>query len=212
MKTSKLTHVFILVLISTSLSFLYACDSNSEENLNLEKPNLTITDTDKEALLFMLEEEKLARDTYVFLDNLWALNQFSNIKISEQTHMNAIENLLKQYKIPYNILSVGKFKNVELQAYYNQFITSGSESLTNALKIGATIEDLDIVDLQKYIKTTNNSAVIAVLENLQCGSRNHLRSFLKGLEFYGDNYTPQFLSIEGYNNIINSLNEKCGKI
>lgn len=39
-----------------------------------------INDQDKAALQFMLEEEKLARDTYFYLDSVWSINQFSNIK------------------------------------------------------------------------------------------------------------------------------------
>lgn len=210
MKKFSITSVLVIIIMTMSLSFLYACDSdNDNNNQNNNVLNQTLTDADKEALLFMLEEEKLARDTYIFLNDQWALNQFANIKNSEQMHMDAVENLLIQYNIEYTILPEGQFENQTLQNFYNQFIVDGAVSQANALQIGATIEDLDIVDLVDYINATSNTALINVFESLQCGSRNHLRSFVFGIENAGNTYTPQFLSQEDYDAIIAGTHEQC---
>lgn len=210
MKKFSITSVLVIIIMTMSLSFLYACDSdNDNNNPNNNVLNQTLTDADKEALLFMLEEEKLARDTYIFLNNQWALNQFANIKNSEQMHMDAVENLLIQYNVEYTILPEGQFENQTLQNFYNQFIVDGAVSQANALQIGATIEDLDIVDLVDYINATSNTALINVFESLQCGSRNHLRSFVFGIENAGNTYTPQFLSQEVYDAIIAGSHEQC---
>ena len=214
MKNRALKVFTSVIFFTLTLSVFYTCD-NDDSLETISKDNTpqaeSILDSDIAALVFMLEEEKLARDTYKFLANLWSINQFTNIQKSEQTHMNAVENLLKQYNISYEILPDGQFINDELQTFYNQFIKAGSLNTANAFQIGATIEDLDIVDLQKFIDASSNASVIAVFENLQCGSRNHLKSFLKGIEAHGGTYTPQFLSKEDYLAIINSSNEKCGK-
>ena len=211
MKKFSITSVLVIIIMTMSLSFLYACDSDNDNNNpnNNNVLNQTLTDADKEALLFMLEEEKLARDTYIFLNNQWALNQFANIKNSEQMHMDAVENLLIQYNVEYTILPEGQFENQTLQNFYNQFIVDGAVSQANALQIGATIEDLDIVDLVDYINATSNTALINVFESLQCGSRNHLRSFVFGIENAGNTYTPQFLSQEDYDAIIAGSHEQC---
>lgn len=42
----------------------------------------------------MRVEEKLARDTYMYLGGLWCLNQFASVKNSEHTHMDALDRLL----------------------------------------------------------------------------------------------------------------------
>ena len=159
--------------------------------------------------MFILEEEKLARDTYEFLDKTWGLNQFANIKKSEQTHIDAIENLLKQNEISYTILPEGVFSNDELQAHYNTFKVDGVKSVIDALKIGATIEDLDIKDLEDFVLETENAQIINVYQSLQCGSRNHLRSFMNGLDKNGCTYTPQFITQDEFNSIVNSSNEQC---
>ena len=165
--------------------------------------------TDKEALLFMLEEEKLARDTYEYLDDLWSINQFSNIKKSEQNHMDAVANLLDKNDISYTILPYGEFTNDKLQKLYDQFKTEGVKSKSLALQIGATIEDLDIVDLKQFISETTNLAIIEVFNSLICGSQNHLRSFVKGINNNGDFYTPKYLNQEEYTSIISSTNQTC---
>lgn len=208
MKKSLSTLVILSMLLLLSVSFLCACSNDNEGN-NTYTLDQTLNESDRNALLFMLEEEKLARDTYIFLNNQWSLNQFANIKNSEQTHMDAVESLLIQYDIEYNILPIGEFANQDLQNFYNQFILDGSVSQISALKIGATIEDLDIVDLQNYIEVTTNTDLISVFNSLRCGSRNHLRSFVFGIENSGSTYEPQFLTSEEYNTIINGSHERC---
>ena len=42
----------------------------------------------------MREEEKLARDVYLAMDDLWGLRVFSQISWSEQNHMNAVLAIL----------------------------------------------------------------------------------------------------------------------
>ena len=49
-----------------------------------------ITDVETEDLMFMREEEKLARDTCLVLGEQWGLTIFSNIAKSEQKHMDAL--------------------------------------------------------------------------------------------------------------------------
>jgi hypothetical protein len=192
-----------ILFISLLFQILNSCDSGNKTVSD------ALTENDKEGLLYMLEEEQLARDTYTYLDSLWANMPFANIKGSEQTHMDAIKSLLDANNVSYTILPAGQFTELKLQEYYNQFIKNGSLSLTNALKIGATIEDLDIVDLKEYIDSTTNQSVIDVFNNLECGSRNHLRSFNNSIAGQNETYTPQFLSIEEFNSIINSDKEKC---
>ncbi|HIC32592.1 MAG TPA: DUF2202 domain-containing protein, partial [Flavobacteriaceae bacterium] len=164
MKKFSITSVLVIIIMTMSLSFLYACSSDNDNNNNLNNnvPNQTLTDADKDALLFMLEEEKLARDTYMFLNDQWSLNQFANIKNSEQMHMDAVENLLIQYNVEYTILPEGQFENQTLQNFYNQFIVDGAVSQANALQIGATIEDLDIVDLETHLNESSNTDLINV--------------------------------------------------
>ncbi|MCB0372819.1 MAG: DUF2202 domain-containing protein, partial [Muricauda sp.] len=167
------------------------------------------SEEDQNALLFMLEEEKLARDTYKFLNEQWELVQFENIMQSEQSHMSAVEALLKAYGIGYEILENGKFNNEDLQALYNKFVVDGVVDKTTALTIGATIEDLDIVDLEENIQATSNSDIADVFLSLQCGSRNHLRSFTQSLENIGSSYEPQFLTVEEYQSILDGSHEQC---
>ena len=59
----------------------------------------TLTPGEIAGLTFMREEEKLARDVYLTLDDAWDLQVFANIARSEQTHMDAIGTLLTRYGI-----------------------------------------------------------------------------------------------------------------
>jgi hypothetical protein len=200
------SNLFLVSIMIIAL-FTVSCDDN--ESNNTVSDTISLTEEEKVGLLFMLEEEKLARDTYIYMNNLWSMNQFDNIKNSEQTHMNAIKTILDQNNIDYTILPEGQFDNENLQNLYNQFVIDGQVSSSNALQIGATIEDLDIVDLEDYINESTNQVLISTYQSLQCGSRNHLRSFVSAINNNESIYIPQFLTIEEYENILNGSHEQC---
>ncbi len=199
------------VLLLVTVSLFMGCDNDETDTTLDNQESTAIVLEDQKALLFMLEEEKLARDTYFYLDELWGVNQFSNIQNSEQSHLDAVTNLLVGYGIEHTILPEGEFRNQEIQELYDAFIEVGALNILEALKVGATIEDLDIVDLEDYINATSNTTIISVFERLQCGSRNHLRSFVLALENAGSTYTPQFLTEVDYLQIINDSSERCGR-
>lgn len=52
---------------------------------------MTLNQQEIDAILYMREEEKLARDVYEFLYTKWKVNPFENIRHSEQMHMNRIK-------------------------------------------------------------------------------------------------------------------------
>ncbi|CUX78789.1 DUF2202 domain-containing protein [Thermococcus chitonophagus] len=172
-----------------------------------------LTQEEKDGLLYMVEEEKLAHDVYTKLYGKWGLEIFKNIANSESTHVNAVRLLLEKYNIPDPTKDegIGEFKNPKLQELYNKLIEEGMKSEIDALKVGALIEETDIVDLQERIAQTNKVDIIAVYENLMKGSRNHLRSFVKLLGSKGVKYEPQVLSKEEYEEIISSSMETGGK-
>lgn len=129
------------------------------------------------ALLFMREEEKLARDVYNQMFALWGQPVFQNIAASEQTHMDQIKLLLDRYGLTDPALAPGQFTDPNLQALYNQLIAQGSISLADALKVGATIEQVDIADLQTRLAKTDNADIQLVYNNLMSASYNHLNAF-----------------------------------
>ena len=128
-------------------------------------------------LLFMREEEKLARDVYNQLYELWRQPIFKNIDASEQMHMDQIKSLLDRYGLTDPALGPGQFADPTLQALYNQLIAQGSLSLADALNVGALIENTDIADLQTHLSQTNQADIQLVYTNLMNASYNHLAAF-----------------------------------
>jgi hypothetical protein len=158
-----------------------------------------------EGLLYMREEEKLARDVYLTLYETWSIPVFQNIASSEVTHMEAVKTLIDRYDLqdPAAGQDVGVFANETLQGLYDQLVTQGSQSLTNALRVGAAIEEIDILDLEEYLTQTDKADIQRVYQNLIKGSRNHLRAFVNNLERRsGETYEPQYLDQVVYDEII----------
>ena len=168
----------------------------------------SISPADADGLVFMREEEKLAHDVYVTLGNLWGSNVFANISQAEETHVAAVGALLTRYgiKVPMVNSEVGVFTNPVFTALYSDLVATGSQSLIDALTVGALIEDLDIMDLQRLASTSPDIAI--VYDALELGSRNHMRAFYRQLQKVGADYTPSYISQSEFDAIIAGNMEK----
>jgi hypothetical protein len=140
-------------------------------------PASDLSDAEKASLLFMREEEKLARDVYNTLYTVWGQPTFQNIAASEQAHMDEVKLLLDRYSLTDPALGPGQFTDPNLQALYNQLIAQGSVSVTEALNVGVLIEQTDIADLQARLSQTDNADIQLVYTNLMNASYNHLAAF-----------------------------------
>ncbi len=142
-------------------------------------PLSELTDSQKTSLTFMIEEEKLARDVYLYLYDLWGSNIFSNIAEAEQRHMNAVEALLNKYNlnVPSTLDKSGEFENSELQDLYNTLIEKGKLSLIDALEVGVLIEETDISDLEEILNNGVPNDFEITYKALVNGSYNHLNAF-----------------------------------
>lgn len=201
------------LLISNCSSNLNSDTSSDRENLSVSGINIAelafeeVSPKEVEGLKFMREEEKLARDVYNYLYEIWGMRVFNNIAQSEQRHTDAIKILLEKYELEDPIVNdiSGKFANNDLQKLYNTLLAKGDSSLVDALLVGALIEEVDILDIQKELdENVDNEDIAFVYDNLINGSYNHLRAFVMNLSRQGAVYEPQLLTQENYNNIINN--------
>ncbi len=203
-----------LLKTSTSTEELASGTPDSSDFLSMRPqiaslPVQNISKDEKDGLLFMREEEKLARDVYTTLYEKWRLPIFTNISQSEQSHTEAVRTVLIKYDIGDPVLdnSTGKFINTDLAKLYTDLVAEGRTSEVEALKVGALIEDLDIKDLQERIAQTDNDDIKLVYQNLMKGSRNHLRAFVSQIKSRGEVYKPIYITQEEFDAILSSPRE-----
>ena len=163
-----------------------------------------LTPEEQEHLVFMREEEKLARDVYSILYETWGSLVFSNIAGSEQRHMDAVLRLLVKYGIPDTAPpQIGAFNDPKLQELYRQLVRQGQTSLLDAMKAGALIEEVDIKDLRMAIDDTSRTDLRRIYGNLERGSGNHLMTFVSHIEaISGERYVAQFLTQDEVDEIL----------
>ena len=184
----------------------FVAGRNLLENIKKSEPS----QLEKDGLIKMRGEEKLAHDVYVTLYEKWGQNIFNNISKSEQTHTNTIKYLLERYNVedPVKSVEVGKFTDPKMKELYDSLVAQGEKSLVDALVVGATVEDLDIKDLEDLLPKTDNKDIRTAYQNLNKGSRNHLRAFMRDLERNGGSYTPQFISQKRFDEILAGEQER----
>ncbi len=220
----KLTYLNLLgtALISTVL--LTACGGDSTDDVIADVIDTgTVTSelsaAEIDGLLYMREEEELARDLYLDIyaakdDRLTVFKKISDN--SETQHAEAMKVLLDTYGLADP--STGQhntYTNANLQDLYDLLINIGlgSDDLA-ALRVGALVEETDILDIELDLESVSaeHQDIIATYDYLLCGSRNHLRAFVEQIELItGTPYQTQIPEMdEEVQSIINSTKEQCG--
>jgi hypothetical protein len=74
----------------------------------------------------------------------------------------------------------------------------------DGLYVGATIEEIDMIDIQHALDRTKRLDLRTAYQNLLEGSKNHLRAFVAALAAQGIVYEPQYISQELYDAILGS--------
>lgn len=173
-------------------------------------------------LVYMREEEKVARDVYIQLDETYGAMTpvFANISEAEQTHMDTIKTMVDRYETAlaeYDLVDpvgdnpLGKFSDLELQALYDELVDEGANSYDAALNVGGLIEEVDIFDLREAIAETDNADLANAYNSLLNGSYNHLRAFVGQLEQLGLPYVNTVLDDADFDAIISGEMRTGGK-
>jgi hypothetical protein len=180
-------------------------------------------------LVFMREEEKLARDVYLTLGTMYPDSViFGKIDDSEQKHLAAVKTMLEKYGVedPNTNDNIGAFTGEDYGWYFtekfNLLVERASISELEALYVGAFIEELDMMDINQcpevIVETdngindvsecgkiyTDNSDISNLYGSLLDGSDSHLEGYVKNIEKYiGEgNYQAQVLSQEQVDEIL----------
>jgi len=197
--------------------------SDLHEDITSSEEASGLDATEASHLTFMREEEKLARDVYLTLADLYPDQRvFNRIATrSEQTHTDTMRDRLEQFDLPdpnpeTNNLpsSLGVFTGNDWGWYFKEkfeLLTSKGEiSELDALYVGAFIEELDMQDIaicpQVMIDRgfsspcglayTDEESLQSAYRSLISGSENHLRAYVGQIEAVigVGNYKAQYLS------------------
>jgi hypothetical protein len=179
----------------------------------------TLDAAEETHLIFMREEEKLARDVYTTLGKMYRdIKTFSRIDDAEQKHTDTMADMLLLYQIddPSTSDKVGVFTGVDYGSYftdkYNYLLAKAVDGLA-ALYVGAFIEELDMHDIAECpvviqetyalgeygcgLVQTDETQLTRAYESLIDGSASHLRAYVRAIEqiigegTYEAQYLPQ---------------------
>ena len=165
-------------------------------------PVYDLTDEQKATLAFMWNEEKMAKDLYFSLNDLYPSQTLYNIATNAETeHQNSVAALLQRYNLDLEYYTdpsysfsqaqldsypAGSFSNSDVQALYNALYTEGAASAQASLEVGCKVEVTDINDLNTDIEVAGDAQDIRmVFESLRKGSYSHYWGFDSALKAQG---------------------------
>lgn len=173
----------ILFFVFITIIAAYSQEKNKNCIAAIDSIKYELSSQEKDGLIYMRLEEKLARDVYLTLGKTYKQKMFVNIPESEQRHMDAVKALLDKYSIadPVEDDEIGSFSNVDFKKLFDELVLKGQRSFNDAMLVGKEIEELDIKDLNERIEKTDNPDIKIIYQNLKQGSENHLRAFTRHL-------------------------------
>lgn len=138
-----------------------------------------LTDAQKAALVFWVEEEKVAHDLYVAFDAAYDSGPFERIARSEARHMDAVRVLLERYGLedPTEGAAAGEFESEELATMYEDLLEQGMASVEDALEVGQAVEIDDLEVLGEMADEVTAPDVLRVLDRQITASERHLTAF-----------------------------------
>jgi hypothetical protein len=195
--------VTLVTMITAGSSSVYAGNKTLTQDADLA----ALDANELTHLNFMREEEKLARDVYIRLGELYPDSAvFGKIDDSEQKHTDSVKAMIEKYgyEDPNTNDNVGVYTGEEYGWYFTekfgQLVAKASNSELDALYVGAFIEELDMLDINQcpqVIVDTNNaisdvsecgkvytakSDIIQLYDNLLDGSESHLAGYVRNIE------------------------------
>jgi hypothetical protein len=183
-KNIALAGLTVALLASSSFAGGSGRQSTSSSS---DSTTVVMTQEQKDTLLFIYQEEKVARDAYITLGELYPdQNTFANIQLSEQKHIDSAQELCEKYGVDISNVdetNVGEYVVPVLQELYDTLVAMGSTSELDGLKVGEYIEITDIDDLE-HAEIGMPADVVNVFENLKAGSYNHLDAFRAAIDAY----------------------------
>ncbi len=199
--------LLVVLLMAMTVTVVHAGTAQSIKKSIDSKASKTVDFNERLHLIFMREEEKLARDVYITLGMQYKdLSVFGNISTSEERHTCSVCDKLGEYDIPDPVTNdnVGVFSGEEFGDYftqkYEQLVTRGRQNRLEALMVGAYIEELDMIDINYCPKVivetyenidsdgdcgkvyTDNADIQRLYASLIEGSESHLRAFVDNIE------------------------------
>lgn len=166
----------------------------------------SLSAAEREALLTISEHEKLARDVYAALAQIWRLDVFNVTSGSENIQADELRTLLARYDLsaPSAALPPGRYTRPELERLHRELLARGRLSPADALKVAASVEELEIIDTMVRLEHVSARDVHAAFSSLLASDKHHLRSLVAALRRLGHTYTPTRLSREDYRAIIDA--------
>jgi hypothetical protein len=168
-----------LIVVLISLTMVAPLGAKGPARGKNRQSQGTLTSKEIDHITYMREEEKLARDVYLTLYEVYEASIFANISESEQRHMDAVKRLIVKNGLqdPVKNDVIGTFTNPDFAGLYIELVGKGEVSYCDALQVGIDIEVLDIEDIEIALNDVLARDVNRVLNNLLNGSYNHLNAF-----------------------------------
>ena len=163
------------------------------------------------ALLFQIDEERMARELYTAFGAKWGLQPFARIPSSEARHEAVLRQLATRAGLAAPTAVTGRFDSIEVQQRYDALLALGLESADSALRASAFVEEQDIADLQTLIASTDDATLKAVATALKTASGHHLKAFVGVLSARGITYAPKVLTVDEFEAIVGGDGRGMGR-
>jgi hypothetical protein len=201
--------VIVLLLAGALAAWLVSRGDSDDSGLaNLKQelratPAESMSADESAGVLYTYEGQRLARDLHSVLGELWQAPIFEDAESDSDLAVQAAALLLPRAGVTPPPQHPGSYTDPQLSELYVELTSEGSASMVSALEASATLEELNIIDIQTQLSKTDKADLQLVYRHLIEAGGHELWSFTRGIErFGGQPYQPRYLTPEGYADIL----------
>jgi len=161
------------------------------------------------AVLYLIEQEKLARDLYGVLDTIWVTDVFNRMANKELQHMDKLSAVAAEFMIDvpnhFNEYKPGQFVNEDLRNLYIDLLFNANFSLEDAYRACANLEERKIMNLRTALKEPNFDLETTTYKTLLIGSEDNLKFFVRALVEMNSGYVPILMNKSEFETITKNI-------
>jgi hypothetical protein len=153
----------LITTLSTTLSSLYSDSIDENVSTNLQE---------------LYEVQLFAKDIYDIAYAQWGLELFNTTANTQNFNTEILKLILDNYNIEYNATpEAGVYANSDIQALFDEYNTTVSTSINDALSASILIEEKLNSDISTYIENNISTDVDVVYGIINKTTSKHISSF-----------------------------------
>jgi hypothetical protein len=171
----------------------------------------SLSETERQDLLYLFEEHKMLIDLYSAISVTHpTLQVISNVGQADDQLLKVDDALTSRLGFASQTShEQGFYNDKRIKTQYDLFAGKAGGTAKEVIASALQVEEQHLALLTSMVARTSNTDLLLIYQMEQAVARNNIRALFVALGSYGQStYTPRYLTVEAYKEIVNAKMEE----